>query len=70
MNGRRVLLALLALLPGCSPASLLNTTVPTSGFRRVTDIAYGSDQRQRLDLYIPDAPEPERRAPAGEGSRA
>lgn len=61
MNGRRALLALLALLPGCSPAGLLNTTVSSNGFRRVNDIAYGADPRQRLDLYIPDSPDPERR---------
>lgn len=61
MNGRRALLALLALLPGCSPAGLLNTTVSSNGFRKLTDIAYGADPRQRLDLYIPDHPEPERR---------
>jgi len=58
---RRALLALLALLPGCSPASLLNSTVPASGYRRRTDIAYGDDPRHKLDLYIPDAPDPERR---------
>lgn len=61
MPGRRVLLSLLALLPGCSPASLLNTTVSSDGFRKRADIAYGADPRQRLDLYIPDKPDPERR---------
>lgn len=61
MNGRRALLALFALLPGCSPASLLNTTVPGAGFRKRADIAYGDDPRQKLDLYIPETPEPARR---------
>jgi acetyl esterase/lipase len=61
MTGRRALLALLALLPGCSPADLLNGTVSNSGFRKVPDIAYGSDPRQRLDLYLPDNPDPEHR---------
>ncbi len=61
MIARRALLAPLALLPGCSPASLLNTTVPGSGFRKLTDIAYGEDPRQRLDLYIPETPDPARR---------
>jgi acetyl esterase/lipase len=61
MNGRRSLLGLLALLPGCSPANLLNGTVSSAGFRKVSDIAYGRDPRQRLDLYLPDNPDPQRR---------
>ncbi len=46
-------LALLA--SACSPVSLLNATIPTSGYHVVPDLAYGTDQRQKLDLYIPDA---------------
>jgi len=46
--------ALAALLVACSPASLLNVTVPRSGYRVVRDLAYGADPRQKLDLYIPD----------------
>jgi acetyl esterase/lipase len=46
--------ALAALLVACSPASLLNLTVPRSGYRVVRDLAYGTDPRQKLDLYIPD----------------
>jgi acetyl esterase/lipase len=61
MIDRRALLAPLALLAGCSPASLLNTTVPGSGFRKLADIAYGDDPRQRLDLYMPETPDPARR---------
>lgn len=62
MNGRRAIVGLLAaLLPGCSPAGLLNATVSSTGFRKVADIAYGGDPRQRLDLYLPDSPDPERR---------
>lgn len=61
MIARRALLALFALLPGCSPASLLNTTVPGGGFRKRADIAYGDDPRQKLDLYIPETPDPARR---------
>jgi acetyl esterase/lipase len=54
---RRGLLAGLAgLLGGCSPAALLNATVPRDGFSRQAGIAYGSDPRQRLDLYQPDQP--------------
>lgn len=61
MKLRQALLALFAFLPACSPASLLNVTVPDSGYRKLADIAYGADPRQRLDLYIPTRPDPERR---------
>lgn len=55
--GRRGLLASLAgLLGGCSPAALLNATVPRRGYSREVDIAYGPDPRQRLDVYRPDRP--------------
>ncbi len=54
---RRGLFAGLAgLLGGCSPATLLNATVSRQGFTREADIAYGSDPRQKLDLYRPDKP--------------
>ena len=52
---RRGLFAGLAgLLGGCSPATLLNATVSRQGFTREADIAYGTDPRQKLDLYRPD----------------
>jgi len=54
---RRGLFAGLAgLLGGCSPATLLNATVSRQGFSREGDIAYGTDPRQKLDLYRPDKP--------------
>jgi len=54
---RRGLLAGLAgLLSSCSPATLLNATVSRQGFTREADIAYGTDPRQKLDLYRPDKP--------------
>ena len=54
---RRGLFAGLAgLLGGCSPATLLNATVSRQGFTREADIAYGTDPRQKLDLYRPDKP--------------
>lgn len=46
--------ALTAVLAACSPAGLLNLTVPKSGYHVARDLAYGSDERQKLDLYIPD----------------
>jgi acetyl esterase/lipase len=43
------------LLSACSPAAVLNTLlVPNSGYSVKRDIAYGSDPRQKLDIYIPD----------------
>jgi acetyl esterase/lipase len=45
-----------ALLGGCSPAAMLNSTVSRAGYTRETDIPYGSDPRQKLDLYRPDRP--------------
>lgn len=54
---RRSLLASLAgFLGGCSPAALLNATVPRAGYTLERDIAYGPDPRQKLDLYRPDTP--------------
>ena len=54
---RRGLLATLAsLVGGCSPAALLNATVPKGGYTRETDLAYGPDPRQRLDVYRPERP--------------
>lgn len=46
-----VMLSLLA--AACSPARLLNAVIPTSGLERITDVAYGPGERQRLDIYIP-----------------
>ena len=54
---RRGLFAGLAgLLGGCSPATLLNATVSRQGFTCEADVAYGTDRRQKLDLYRPDKP--------------
>ena len=47
-----------ALLAACSPVSLLNLAVPRSGYHVVRDLAYGAAARQKLDLYVPDAPPP------------
>jgi acetyl esterase/lipase len=49
-------------LNGCSPASLLNATVPRKGYTLQPDIAYGADPRQKLDLYLPDRPRPDGKA--------
>jgi len=46
-----VLLALL--LSACSPAALLNATVPSQGVAETQDVAYADGPRHRLDIYRP-----------------
>jgi acetyl esterase/lipase len=52
------LLAAAALLPlaACSPVTLANGMVSRAGYHVVSDLSYGADPRQKLDLYIPDHP--------------
>ena len=51
---RRALLSLLIpLLAACSPAALLNATVPTGGVEVVRDVAFGPGPRDRMDVYRP-----------------
>lgn len=40
---------------GCTPLTLVNATVGTDDYRRVVDEAYGSETRQKLDIYIPSS---------------
>lgn len=47
-----------ALLTACSGADLLNATVATDTYQRTEGVAYGSDPRQLLDVYQPDAAPP------------
>ena len=58
---RGILAGLAGFLSNCSPATLLNATVSRQGFTRETDIAYGPDSRQKLDLYRPERPRPDGR---------
>ena len=53
----RIYTLLTAVLTACTPVSvsLLNLTVPRSGYHVVRDLAYGTDPRQKLDLYVPDS---------------
>ena len=46
---------LMASLIACAPLDVLNATVSENDYRAVTDIAYGSGPRQKLDIYIPTA---------------
>ncbi|MBV9748535.1 MAG: alpha/beta hydrolase [Acetobacteraceae bacterium] len=51
--GRRAALTGASLLAACSPAGLLNATVPRRGLTVERDVAYGSGPRQRMDIYRP-----------------
>jgi acetyl esterase/lipase len=40
-------------LTGCTELQMLNATVSHFGYVRTTNIAYGNDPRQKLDVYVP-----------------
>jgi len=42
-----------ALLTACSAVDVLNATVSTDTYRRVSDLAYGPEARHQLDVYLP-----------------
>ena len=44
------------LLGGCSPAAILNMTVPRQGYGLEADIPYGDGARRTLDFYRPEQP--------------
>ena len=46
-------LAMAAFLAACSPINVLNALTPSSTFSKTAAIAYGSDPRQKLDIYRP-----------------
>jgi len=62
---RRAALAALAAMAGtaCTQLEFLAANAPAvfGSYRRRTNIAYGPDRRQRLDIYEPDRPAGERR---------
>jgi acetyl esterase/lipase len=43
-------------LGGCSATGALNSLVPRGTYRLEHDVAYGSQERQRLDVYLPAQP--------------
>lgn len=45
--------ALTGALAGCSWSDLLNAAAPKGQTKRVRDVAYGPDERHRLDHYVP-----------------
>lgn len=44
---------LLGLLLGCSPLKALNLLTPEDTFNKSSDLEYGNDPRNRLDVYTP-----------------
>ncbi len=51
---RRSLIAMLpALLGACSAVDVLNATVPTDTYLRTDGVSYGTEARQRMDIYRP-----------------
>ena len=40
----------------CSPVKVLNSLVPGNGYELVSDVEYGENSRQKLDIYIPKNP--------------
>ena len=52
----RLLIALIALatvLSACAPITVLNILTPNGSYKPTSDDAYGSDPRQKLDVYVP-----------------
>ena len=47
------LLGLAPLLQACSPLRLINATVPSNTHTVLRDEAYGTAERQRMDVYLP-----------------
>jgi len=57
----RITLAVLsAWLAACSPVELLNKASSNSHYERITNVAYGADERQVLDIYRAVMPLPSR----------
>ena len=46
-------LGLLPLLQACSPLRFINAIVPDGSHTLIEGLAYGADERQRMDVYLP-----------------
>jgi acetyl esterase/lipase len=55
---RRLTKAFGRLMEGLSPLSLINKVIPRSGYLEHRGMGYGSQERQKLDLYVPLSPTP------------
>lgn len=52
----RYLAALIAcLMSACTPIKVLNSLVPENGYSLISALAYGTNARQKLDIYLPKA---------------
>lgn len=49
-----LLLIVVALVSACQPLRVLNSVVPSGSYSVESDISYGSEPRQRMDLYLPN----------------
>ena len=56
-----ITLMLTSLLAGCSATGVLNAVTPSRSYTLSADVAYGTQPRQKLDIYRPTATAP----PAG-----
>ena len=45
--------ALLGSLIGCAPLTVINALTSSRSYEKTADIAFGTDVRQRLDVYVP-----------------
>ena len=57
------LIALVMALAACSPLSIVNGLTPTNTYIASANLEYGSDARQKLDVYQP-RPSPDTRMPS------
>ncbi|MGB4116774.1 MAG: alpha/beta hydrolase [Polaromonas sp.] len=63
---RRSILAMLpALLTACSALDVLNATVPSDTYRSFSNLPYGDQPRQKLDVYMPSQPLADKALAAG-----
>jgi len=53
-----ITVALLLSCVGCTKFQVLNALIPPCGYHRTTDIPYGDQPRQRLDVYQPTHAKP------------
>ena len=54
----RYALAIVACISSaCSPIKVLNSLVPENGYELVSGVEYGTNARQKLDIYLPKAAE-------------
>ena len=53
-----LMVAGVAQLCGCSGVQILDFVTPSKGYIAHKDIAYGTHARQKLDVYVPEKPDP------------